>query len=295
MFPFLPAQLRAFMTVVERGSLRAAADALGVSPAAVSSALASLRRAVGVPLFAKEGRGLKLTAAGVSFAQDARRMAALSSSSIASAKAAMQEARRPLRIGAVASASEAFLGDLIATFMAKVADVPVELEVTNREALLGRVERREFDIGFAEAPPHRATLRLLAIRKNEYVVACSGTKRYNRAALAGSLWLLREPGSGTRTETEDFFQDCGISPPVRMIGSSAAIVRCIREGIGLSLLPRHVIAEALGAGTIQIVRAPFTPRSRPWYFITAADRDSSADMQQFLEFALKSRAFSLSD
>ena len=98
MFPFLPAQLRAFMTVVEHGSLRAAADALGVSPAAVSSSLASLRRAVGVPLFAKEGRGLKLTAAGVSFAQDARRMAALSASSIASAKAAMQEARRPLRI-----------------------------------------------------------------------------------------------------------------------------------------------------------------------------------------------------
>ena len=107
--------------------------------------------------------------------------------------------------------------------MASDADVPIELEVINREALLGRVERREFDIGFAEAAPHRATLRLLAIRKNEYVVAASSVKRYNKAALAGSLWLLREPGSGTRTETEDFFHDYGISPPVRMIGSSAAI------------------------------------------------------------------------
>jgi DNA-binding transcriptional LysR family regulator len=161
--------------------------------------------------------------------------------------------------------------------------------------LLGRVERREFDIGFAEAPPHRATLRLLAIRKNEYVVVGPSAKRYNKAALAGSLWMLREPGSGTRTETEEFFQDYGISPPIRMIGSSAAIVRCIREGIGLSLLPRHLIADALGAGTIQIVRTPFTPRSRPWYFITGADRDASPDMQRFLEFALESRAFSLSD
>jgi DNA-binding transcriptional LysR family regulator len=295
MFPFLPAQLRAFMTVVERGSLRAAADVLGVSPAAVSSSLASLRRAVGVPLFAKEGRGLKLTAAGVSFAQDVRRLTALSASSIASAKAVMQEARRPLRIGAVAAASEAFLGDLIAKFMADVADVPIELEVANRETLLGRLERREFDIGFAEAPPHRATLRLLAIRKNEYVVAAASSKRYNKAAVAESLWLLREPGSGTRAETEEFFQDYGIAPPTRVIGSSTAIVCCIREDIGLSLLPRHVIADDLRAGTIQIVRTPFTPRSRPWYFITGTDRDPTPDMQRFLQFALKSRAFFRSD
>jgi LysR family transcriptional regulator, low CO2-responsive transcriptional regulator len=295
MFPFLPAQLRAFMAVLEHGSLRGAADALGVSPAAISSSLASLRRAVGVPLFAREGRGLKLTPAGISFAQDVRRMLALSASSIASAKAAMQEPRPPLRLGAVPAAGEAFLGNLIAKFMVNAADLPVELEVMPRETLLSSVERREVDIGFAEAPPNRKTLRFLAMRQNDYVVAAPRAKRYSKAILAESVWLLREPGSGTRAATEEFLRDYGISPRVRVMGSSATIVRCIREATGVSLLPRYLITDEVHAGKMQIVRTPFTPKPRPWYLITAADRDVSPDMERFLRFALKTRAFRLHD
>jgi DNA-binding transcriptional LysR family regulator len=284
-------QLWAFLAVVEQGSLRAAADVLGVSPAAVSSSLASLRRAVGVPLFAREGRGVKLTAAGTSFVEDVRRMMALSAGSIASAKAAMQEARPPLRLGAVGAASEAFLGELLAKFMANEPDVPVELQVVSRKALWALIEERKVDIGFAEMPPKSMTLQLLAIRQNEYVVAAAGPKRCDKATLAKSLWLLREPGSGTRTATEEFFRDYGISPARRTIGSAAAIVRCIGEGVGVSLMPRDVIAADVRAGTMQIVRTPFTPRPRPWYFITAADRDVSLDTNRFLEIALKTRAF----
>jgi LysR family transcriptional regulator, low CO2-responsive transcriptional regulator len=291
MLPFYPAQLRAFIAVVEHGSIRAAADALGISPAAVSSSLASLRQTVGVPLFAKEGRGLKLTPTGLSFAQDVRRIVALSASSIISAKATMQKIRPPLRLGAVAAASEAFLGGLLAKFMKIRTEMPVELQVVNRETLFGLVENRAVDIGFAEVPPIRKTLRLLAIRPNEYVVAAPCSKRYNKAALEKSLWFLRESGSGTRATTEEFFRDYGISPPVRVIGSSVAIIRCIRETLGVSLLPRGMIKSDIEAGTMQIVRTPFTPRPRPWHLFTTMDRDISPDMQQFLEFALKVRAF----
>jgi hypothetical protein len=42
---------------------------------------------------------------------------------------------------------------------------------------------------------------------------------------------------------------------------------------------------------MQIVRTPFTPRPRPWCFITAADRDLSPLATAFLDVALKSRAF----
>ncbi len=291
MLSFLPTQIRAFLAVVERGSLRAAADELHVSPAAVSSSLAALRRAVGVPLFARSGRGLTLTPAGISLAKDIRRVAALSAGSIASARAAMLEPRMPLRLGAVGAASEAFLGDLLARFMAKFADTPVELEVVTRDALWGLIEQRKVDIGFAEVPPHSTTLQHRAIRKNGYVVAASAGRRYDRTALADALWLLREAGSGTRAATEEFFRDYGISPAVRTIGAASAIIHCLRAGVGVSMLPRDMIAADLRAGTLQIVRTPFTPRPRPWYLITAADRDASPEALRFVEFALKTRTF----
>ena len=288
---FLPTQLKTFLAVVELGSLRAAADELAVSPAAVSSSLASLRRAVGVPLFAREGRGVRLTPAGASFVEDVRRMVALSAGSIAAARASMHETRMPLRIGAVAAAAEAFLAELLATFMAEAPDVPVELEVVRRDALWTLVEERKVDIGFAEVPPKRTTLKLLAIRRNEYVVAAGTSRRYDKATLARSLWLLREPGSGTRMATEDFIREYGIAPPCRMIGSAAVILRCIIERTGVSLLPRDMIAASVREGSLQIVRTPFTPKPRPWCFITATDRDASADTQRFLDSALKSHTF----
>lgn len=292
---FLPTQLRAFLAVIEHGSLRGAAETLGVSPAAVSSSLTLLQRAVGVPLFARQGRRLALTPAGASFAKDARRIEALSASSIATARAAMERTRAPLRIGAVSAASEEFLGDLLAAFIKRSPAVPVELLAVTRDALWRMIERREVDIGFAEVPPPTGTLVFPAIRRNEYVVATGRRARHDRAALAKSLWLLREPGSGTRAATEDLLRDFGMTPPCRTIGSTAAIVRCVRAGVGVSLLSRDMIARDVQAGTIRIARTPFTPRPRPWHFIIAADRAPSRDMKLFLQVARETRTFAPAD
>lgn len=288
---FQPTQLRAFLAVVERGSLRAAADALGVSPAAISSCLASLSRAVGVPLFVREGRGVKLTAGGASFVNDVRRLMALSAGSMASARAAMQDADAPLRIGAVSAASEAFLGELLAQFMRDAPEVAVELEIARREALWGLIEERRIDLGFAEVPPHRLTLHFLAARANDYVVAAPSGRRYDKRMLERSLWLLREPGSGTRTAAEDFLRDYGLAPATRTIGSAAAIVRCIAAGVGVSLLPKDMVASELRARTIQIVRTPFTPRPRPWFVVASADRDPTASMLRFVQVTVETQAF----
>ena len=278
---FLPSQLRAFLAVVEHGSLRGAGDALTVSPAAISSSIASLSRTVGVPLFTKQGRGVKLTAAGISFANDARRLMALSTGSIASAKAAMREAERPLRIGAVAAASEVFLGSLLAQFLRTAPDISVELRVIPREALWGLLEERELDVAFAEVPPRRRTLRLLASRANDYVVAAATGTRYDKRLLEGSLWLLREPRSGTRTATEEFLRDFGIAPRTCTLGSAAAIVRCVAAGVGVSLLSKDMIANEVRAHTVQVVRTPFTPRPRPWFLVASADRDPCNAMARF--------------
>lgn len=290
--PFLTKQLQTFLAVVEHGSHRAAADVLSVSPAAISSALASLQRTVGVPLFQREGRGVKPTAAGHSFAGDVRRMLAISTASIASARSAMSKESALLRLGAPAAASETFLGDLIGKFMAHFPAIPISLAAAGREQLWGLIEDRQIDIGFAQVAPAHRTLQSLAIRENAFVVAAPRAKRYSKTTLAQSVWLVRELGSGTRDVTEQFLRDYDIKPVMRTIASSTAIIRCIREGVGVSLLERDLIRADLQAGSIQIVRTPFTPRARPWYLIAAADRSLPADVTKFLEFSLQTRIFS---
>jgi DNA-binding transcriptional LysR family regulator len=154
------------------------------------------------------------------------------------------------------------------------------------------IEERKVDFGIAEVPPKRSTLDILATRPNDYIVVGAPRTRHDKAALARSLWLVREPGSGTRTATEEFFRDYGIAPRTCVIGSAPAIVRCVCEGIGISLLTRDMAQGSLAKRAIQEVKTPLTPKSRPWCLIAAADRDLSPQMEAFVMQALKSRAFS---
>ncbi|MDP9072744.1 MAG: LysR family transcriptional regulator, partial [Actinomycetota bacterium] len=65
-------QLRTFLAVADTASVRAAAERLVVSQPSVSAAVASLEKELGVALVARQGRGLRVTAAGVAFAARVR-------------------------------------------------------------------------------------------------------------------------------------------------------------------------------------------------------------------------------
>ncbi|HEY9241113.1 MAG TPA: LysR family transcriptional regulator, partial [Streptosporangiaceae bacterium] len=94
-------QLRTFLAVAETGSVRAAADELVVTQAAVSASLAALQRSLGVPLLAPDGRGLRLTGAGQAYADYVRRILGLLDEARLAATAAADPDRGELRIAAV--------------------------------------------------------------------------------------------------------------------------------------------------------------------------------------------------
>lgn len=62
--PFNLQQLRAFVTIVEKGSLGRAADALHVTQPALSRTIHRLEQDVGAPLFERHSKGVQLTAIG---------------------------------------------------------------------------------------------------------------------------------------------------------------------------------------------------------------------------------------
>ena len=70
-------QLRTFLAVAETGSVRAAAQQLVVTQAAVSASLSALQKSLGVPLLRPDGRGLRLTDAGEAYAGYVRRILGL--------------------------------------------------------------------------------------------------------------------------------------------------------------------------------------------------------------------------
>lgn len=274
-------QLRSFLAVVSTGSVREAAEQLVVTAPAVSSALASLQREVGVALTAKEGRGLRITPAGEQFAQYARRSLALldEATAAASDRAAAELGR--LRVAAVTTAGERILPRALRSFRSQHPEAPIVLDVGNRERVWDLLVRREVDLALGGRPPPEYDLVTLATRAHRLIVAAAaepGSDRRSwravtRQELARATWLVREAGSGTRANTEETFAELGIDPPVLTLGSNSAVRESVQIGLGISLISVDAVAAEMETGDIQEWRHGPLPLERRWHLVA---RDGEA-------------------
>src|SRR5271169_5727289 len=126
-------QLRSFLAVAETGSVRAAAEELVVTQAAVSASLAALQKSLAVALVTPDGRGLKLTPAGVAYAGYARRILGLLDEARIAAATAADPERGELRIAAVTTAAEQLAPAILGGFRRRYPHAGMRLEVGNRE------------------------------------------------------------------------------------------------------------------------------------------------------------------
>ena len=92
-------QLETFLCVAEAGSFNKAAERLYISPPAVIKQINLLEESLGLQLFVRTHRGLRLTAAGQSLRQDAKYIIQYCKDSVTRARNAMQESENVIRIG----------------------------------------------------------------------------------------------------------------------------------------------------------------------------------------------------
>ena len=277
-------QLRAFLEVAQSGTVRGAAERLVVSQPAVSAALAALQRELGVGLVEREGRGLRLTEAGVEVERIGRRLLALAAELGPRAKAAADRGSSWLRFGVVTTAAEHLVPLLLSSFRQLYPTITVDLQVANRAHIWDRLAHGEIDLALGGRPPLDQGFRSVATSPNELVVVAA-PGGYHAEALGRATWLLREPGSGTRNEVEEFLAQLDVAPPRLTVGSNGAIRECVRIGLGVSLLPRDAVARDLEAGTLVVIETAYTPISRPWHLVCNADELPAAAVTAFIQHA----------
>jgi DNA-binding transcriptional LysR family regulator len=287
-------QLRTFLAVASTGSVRAAAEQLVVTQPAVSSALAAVRKQVGVALVARDGRGLRLTPAGEALAERARAALALLDEAVAAARGEADPDRGRLRLAAVTTAGEHLAPPLLASFLAGHPEVAVSLEVGNRRRVADLLSHHEVDLVIGGRPPPGA--ETLAVRANRLVVvAAPGARRRRPAAravsrdeLAGATWLLREPGSGTRATAEALLDALDIAPHVLTLGSNGAVVESVRIGLGVTLISADAVVGDLAAGGLEEWQHRGLPIERPWHLLALAGEPLAPTPERFLAHLLAS-------
>lgn len=261
------ARMRAFLAVAETGSVRAAAARLVVTESAVSAAVAALTAEVGVPLAERHGRGVRLTAAGQTFAGYARTILGLQEEAIAAARSHGDPGLGRLRVAAVTTAGEHVLPPLLAAFLRRYPDIDLTLDVGTRDQVWAMLAAHEADLVIAGRPPRTLEVLVRAVRDNELIVVGAPGEPPACGVLA-ARWLMREPGSGTRATCEALLAELDADPPALTLGSNGAVIAGAIAGLGVTLVSRDAVRAQLDAGTLAALAVPHTPLARPWHVLT---------------------------
>jgi DNA-binding transcriptional LysR family regulator len=253
-------QLSAFLTVVRRGSVTAAAEELFVTQPSVSAAVAALEREVGAKLLERDGRGLRPTEAGAAFAPYAAHVLGLLEQGSRAAREAGEGKRAMLRISAVTAAGDHVVPPLIRAFRDAHPELDLVLHIGNRREVFAGLLDHEADVAITGRVPDDDRLVGEAFGVNEIVLVTTPddplAKRSRVAVeeLAGRTWLLREPGSGSRAMADEWLSQRGLAPATLTLGSNTAVREAARAGLGIGLVSRTSAALELRVGLLGTIR-----------------------------------------
>ncbi|TSE35394.1 LysR family transcriptional regulator [Tepidimonas charontis] len=271
-------QLRIFLAVARRGSFARAAEALHLAPPTLSLQVKQLSDAVGLPLFEQIGKRIYLTPAGELLAQAAgdveERLLQL-----ADDVAALRGVERGRVRVAVLTTAQYVVPKLLGAFCASHPGIDVAMHVGNREALLQRLAANQDDLYVLGAAPEHLDVVTEPFADNPLVLIAPPTHPLARARdidpqrLAEEPFVLREPGSGTRSTAERFFAEHGVSLRVRLeVGSNEAVKQTVAGGLGVAVLSAHAVAAELALGELVALDVRGFPLLRRWQLLHPAGK-----------------------
>lgn len=285
-------QIETLQAIDNAGSLVQAAAALNMTPAALTARVKGLEASVGLRLFDRTPAGMRLTKAGEA-ALGASRVVEQAMRNFADTLAAIRTGEGGLlSVGAVSTAKY-FAPKLIAAFVAARPKLDLRFLIGNRDATIESLRASEVEIALCGRPPRDMAVESAPLGPHPYVLVApadhrlAGMEELTRADLAGETFLIREPGSGTRSLFEAFIGETG-GRPVKLgmeLGSNESIKQAVIAGLGIALLSAHTIGAEIESGRLVRLDVDGLPIVRQWYVICRTDRSLSPTARAFRDFA----------
>ncbi len=259
------------LAVAEFLNFRHAAKVLGVAQSSVSARVKALEEDLGILLFERHARGVRLTEAGRHFVE---RIAAgvdqLDHAVKTAGMAAAGESGR-IRIGIHALIYGSFLADLIAQYREAHPGIEVEItESTAREAVM-QLRADRLDVAFVAGTPELPDCHSRCIWTEPLVVVLperhplAGQSVVTWAELAGETFLVRHGGTGPQVHNHIVLRHAGRWPTpsiLRFDVERGTLLSMVGQGFGIT-----IVGEATARlPTTGIVFLPFADEPEPVAF-----------------------------
>jgi DNA-binding transcriptional LysR family regulator len=280
-------RLRYFLAIVDEGGVTAAARRLRIAQPSLSQTLRALETELGVELFHRAGRGLRLTSAGRALIGPARESLRTIEGARAAVKSVGTLDAGSLEIAALATLAVDPLAKLIGRF--RRAHEHVSVRVSEPETAAGiraLVDGGDCELGIAHLPLPARGLKVVPLGAQELSIVLPRGSRVadgplTPAAVAALPLVVSPPGTSTRILLEQAFAAARLPPRIAVeTDAREAIVPLVLAGAGAALLPAPQAREAQRRGAlVRQLRPAITRRIG----LIHRDRPLSPAARAFLE------------
>lgn len=255
--------LKTFVSVVDNGSMAAAARLLNITPAAVAQQVRALEREIGAPLIARAGRTVSITEPGSRILERARDLLrdVADLSTVANDSATAGE----LRLGAGTNALTGVLPDILARMIVKFPEIKVFIKPGYSPELYRAVETGELDAAIVLQAPFALskTCNWALLREEPLVVLAprSMGSRDPHDLLATEPLIRYDRQQWGGRQADQYLRMVGIVPRERFeLNALNAIAVMVDRGLGVSLVPDWARPWPEG---LDVVRIPLPRACEP--------------------------------
>lgn len=281
-----------FVAVAETESFAAGSRRLGLSPAAVTRAIAALEKRLGVKLFNRTTRFVRATEAGQRYLEDSRRVIAAADDADDAATGANAAPRGQLAVTAPVLFGRMFVLPAIVEYLRRYPATEVSALFVDR---LANLLEEGLDVG----------VRIGALPDSSMKAARVGMVRRTLCAAPGYLKKHGVPdrpaalaqhaiiaASGVTPTNEWKFRQGNKSLAVRLsprltVNSNDAAIEAALQGFGIARLLSYQIAPQVAAGRLKIILADFEPAPMPIHVIHREGRYGSLRIRAFVDLMVE--------
>jgi DNA-binding transcriptional LysR family regulator len=250
-------QLHTFLAVAEREHVTEAADALGLSQGSVSALVHRLEETLGLPLFHRVGRNVRLTDVGRALRQLAPRVLeeAAQIEDLSTGYLAFERGELAIACGRATGTHR--LATWLAPFAREHPDIEVQLTLAPMQALLEMLVSGSVDVIVAGSQMRAPEVESLVLERSDMVIVVAATHPLATSTapmreLQRYRYLAHEGGTATEMQA------------VRVLGSKVqrastieleegALLAALLAGLGYAVMPRAVVERELEAGDLAVV------------------------------------------
>jgi DNA-binding transcriptional LysR family regulator len=283
--------MRVFVEVAECRSFVTASRQLGLSAPAVTRSIAQLERALGVRLFNRTTRHVRLTDSGARFYEDAKRILEEVEQAVATASGSYAEPKGVLSVTAPVLFGQKHIMPIVTEYLQNNPSVTVRALFYDR---VSNILDEGLDVAIRIGHLKDSSIYATQVGSVQRVVCASPAylKKHGMPRHPSDLAVHEiihastvEPSTTWRFESKGGTETVKVSPRLHCSQNGAAI-SAARQGLGITRLMSYQVGEEFKNGTLERILRDYESQPLPVNIIHLEGRQANAKIRSFIDLAV---------